>query len=465
MKRTPKKNVLRRNISALLVVFVLMFTGLIVYLGYVNVVYGERWFATPYNPRIQNMKTNVTAGDILDRTGRKLLYTENGKRQYIDGEGQRRAIAHIIGDEYGLSYGAQTTYSKYLYGQSLNTITQITQLLTGEQRRGSDVTLTIDAKLCDTAMDALKGHDGAVVVMNYKTGEILASVSSPSFDPADMKEFQEGGGTSELVNRAFSGLYAPGSTFKLITAAALMESGNEGFKTTCTGSTVIDGKEITCTGEHGDVDLDSALTHSCNVYFAEAAVAMGKGPLAAEAEKFLYNKSPMFGDVVMKDGVYESGENDNDLGWSAVGQYHDLITPLQSCMIAASVANDGVMMEPKLLLGVSNGGTASYGLTSGVAATPLGNTDKLKSMMENVVKSGTGTKAKIKGVTVAGKTGTAQVSLENGDIGENAWFVGFIEDAEHPVAIAVVMEQAGAGSSNAAPAAKTVLSKAIDLGY
>lgn len=460
-----KKNVLRRNITALLIVFIIMFSGLIVYLGYVNVVYGERWFATPYNPRIQNMKTNVAAGDILDRTGRKLLFTKNGKREYIDGKGLRESIAHIIGDEYGLSYGAQTVYSKYLYGQGLDTIKQITQLLSGEQRKGGDVKLTIDSKLCQKAMDALGGHDGAIVVMNYKTGEIIASVSSPSFDPADMKEFQEGGGTSELVNRAFSGLYAPGSTFKLITAAALIESGNEGFKTTCAGSTDIGGKNIACTGEHGDVDLESALVHSCNVYFAEAALVMDKGTLAAEAEKFLYNRKTMFSDVVMKDGVYETGGSDNEFAWSAVGQHHDLITPLQSCMIAACIANDGVMMEPKLLLNVSNGGTATHSLTPSVAATPLENTDKLKSMMVNVVKSGTGKKARIKGVTVAGKTGTAQVQLENGEIGENAWFVGFIEEDEHPLAIAVVMERAGAGSSNAAPAAKSVLSRAIDLGY
>jgi peptidoglycan glycosyltransferase len=460
-----KKNVLRRNIMALLIVFIIMFSGLIVYLGYVNVVYGERWFATPYNPRIQNMKTNVAAGDILDRTGRKLLFTKDGKREYIEGRKLRESIAHIIGDEYGLSYGAQTIYSKYLYGQGLDTITQITQLLSGEQRKGGDVKLTIDSKLCQKAMDALGGHDGAVVVMNYKTGEIIASVSSPSFDPADMKEFQEGGGTSELVNRAFSGLYAPGSTFKLITSAALIESGNEGFKTTCKGGTEIGGKNIACTGEHGDVDLESALVHSCNVYFAEAAHVVGKGTLAAEAEKFLYNKKTMFSEVVMKDSVYETGGSDNEFAWSAVGQHHDLITPLQSCMIAACIANDGVMMEPKLLLSVSNGGTATYSLTPSVAATPLDNTDKLKSMMVNVVKSGTGKKARIKGVTVAGKTGTAQVQLENGEIGENAWFVGFIEEDEHPLAIAVVMERAGAGSSNAAPAAKSVLARAIDLGY
>lgn len=460
-----KRNILKRNITALLIVFIIMFTGLIVYLGYVNVVYGERWFATPYNPRIQNMKTAVKAGDIMDRTGRKLLYTgDDGKRRYIKGASLRESIAHIIGDEYGLSYGAQIMYAKYLYGSGTDSITQIAQLFSGEERKGGDIRLTIDADLCKAAMDALGKYDGSIVVMNYKTGEILASVSSPSFDPADMDKFQEGGGTSELVNRAFSGLYPPGSTFKLITAAALIEHGKDDFKTTCTGSTVIDGNVVNCTGKHGEIGLEAAIEHSCNVYFAQSSQELGGGAIKAEAEKFLYNRQLMFPDLVMKDSVYEAGSSATDTAWSAIGQYHDLITPLHACMIASSIANDGVMMEPKLLLNVSSGGVSSYRMSPGVAARPLGNTDALKKMMEKVVKSGTGTAAKIKGVTVAGKTGTAEVDSA-GKIPNTAWFVGFIEDGEHPVAIAVVMERAGSGGKMAAPAARKVLKKAVDLGY
>jgi peptidoglycan glycosyltransferase len=460
-----KKNILKRNITALLIVFIIMFTGLIVYLGYVNVVYGERWFATPYNPRIQNMKTTVKAGDILDRTGRKLLYTDgDGKRRYVKGGPLRESVAHIIGDEYGLSNGAQIMYAKYLYGSDADSITRIAQLLTGEERKGSDISLTIDADLCKAAMDALGKYDGSIVVMNYKTGEILASVSSPSFDPADMADFKEGGGTSELVNRAFSGLYPPGSTFKLITAAALMEYGKEDYKTSCSGSTVVDGNVIHCTGEHGEVDLEAALEHSCNVYFAQSSQELGGGAIKAEAEKFLFNRQMLFADLVMKESVYEAGSSATDTAWSSIGQYHDLITPLHACMIVSSIANGGIMMEPKLLLGVSSGGVYSYEMSPGVAAKPLSNTDALKEMMETVVKSGTGTRAAVKGVTVAGKTGTAEVDSA-GKIPNTAWFVGFIEDEEHPVAIAVVMEKAGSGGKMAAPAAQKVLKKALDLGY
>jgi penicillin-binding protein A len=460
-----RKNNLRKNISTLLIIFIVMFAGLILYLGYVDVVYGERWYATPYNPRIQNMKTNVEAGDILDRAGKKLLYTQNGKRAYIKDKSTRLSIAHIIGDEYGFSNGAQITFSKYLYGTGSNSISEMTQLLSGDKIKGSNIALTIDAGLCDTAASALGGSNGAIVVMNYKTGEILASTSSPSFDPSDMSRFEKGGGTSELVNRAFSGLYPPGSTFKLITAAALIENGKDGFITVCTGSTEIGGQDIDCTGEHGAVDLKEAITHSCNVYFAEAAQQLGAAALKSEAEKFLYNKSLLFDDIITGTSVFESGNNDTNESWAAIGQYHDLVTPVHACMIAACIANNGVMMEPKLLISASNDSGQSYKLKPEVNATPLSNTDALKEMMVSVVKSGTGKAAAIKGYTVAGKTGTAQVQNIDGSIYDDAWFVGFIEDDGHPIAIAVVMEEAGSGGSKAAPAAQKVLKKALSLGY
>ena len=461
-----KKNVLRRNIGVLLMVFIVMFVTLIGYLAYSVSTYGERWFATAHNPRIQNLKTTIDVGDILDRSGQVLVQTDSdGNREYGDDIDMRTAVAHIVGDEYGYSYGAQTVYARYLYGLDKDTATRIEDLLSGNERKGSDVMLTIDAALCETAMDALSGSRGAVVVMNYQTGEILASVSAPSFDPADMSAFAEGGGDSELVNRAFSGLYPPGSTFKLITAAALIAHGKEGFETTCDGSTEIDGKEIVCTGEHGRVDLESAIEHSCNVYFAEAAGELGAYAIQQEAEKFLFNKKTLFDDVVMGNSVFEAATNDVDAAWAAIGQYHDLVTPLHACMIAGSIGNDGVMMEPKLLRSILNGNDETMMLKPAVAATPMKDTSQLKEMMISVVESGTGTAAQIDGVTVAGKTGTAEVDTDGEQSGEHAWFVGFIDDGEHPLAIAVIMEMAGSGGKNAAPAARKVLERALDLGY
>lgn len=455
------KNALRSNIRILLIVFIFMFAGLIGYLAYAEGTYGERWFASPYNPRIQNLKA-----DILDRTGLKLVHTEDGETTYVDDKSMRRAIAHVVGDEYGYSYGAQTMYSTYLYGFDKDTIGKIQDLLSGDETGGSDVTLTIDAKLCDTALAAMGDYHGAVVVMNYETGEILASVSAPTFDPANMDQFINGGGGSELVNRAFNGLYPPGSTFKLITAAALIENGLDDFTTECDGSTTIGGNEIACTGEHGDVDLTKAIARSCNVYFAEAAQELGAAKLAAETKKFLFNTDMDFNDLVMTGSVYDKPSGSVDTAWSSIGQYHDLVTPLHACMIAGAIANDGVMMEPKLLLSVSGGASSGYTFSPAVAARPIDATvaDELTEMMIACVTSGTGKKAAIDGYVIAGKTGTAEVAGEEGNQ-SHAWFVGFIDDPDHPICIAVVLEYAGSGGSHAAPVAQEVLKMALKLGY
>jgi|AGTN01.1.fsa_nt_gi Cell division protein FtsI/penicillin-binding protein 2 len=455
------KNMLRNNIRILLFVFTFMFAGLITYLAYAETTYGEHWFASPYNPRIQNLKA-----DILDRTGLNLVHTEDGETAYVDDKGMRRAIAHVVGDEYGYSYGAQTMYSTYLYGFDKDTIGKIQDLISGGDTTGSDVTLTIDAALCKTALSAMGDNKGAVVVMNYKTGEILASVSSPTFDPSDMEEFMEGGGESELVNRAFSGLYPPGSIFKLVTASALIENGLDGFETECDGSTVISGNKIVCTGEHGSVGLEKAVAKSCNVYFAEAAQELGANSLTSMAGRFLFNDDMRFGDLVMAESVYDKPAGSVDTAWSSIGQYHDLITPLHACMLAGCIANDGVMMEPKLLLSVSGGASAGYTLSSRVAARPIesATAEALTGMMIACVESGTGKKAALSGYTVAGKTGTAEIAGEAGNA-SHAWFVGFIDDEDHPLCIAVLLERAGSGGSHAAPVAHDVLERALKLGY
>lgn len=462
-----KKNVLRRNIRALLVVFTVMFAGLVVYLGYAVFMYGERWFITPYNPRIQNMETTVKAGDLRDRTGRTLLSIDDeGNRRYLKDRDMRESVAHIVGDSYGMTYGAQTMFAKYLFGFDKDTITRIVDLVSGDERRGSDVTLTIDAQLSERALEVMGKNRGAIVVMNYKTGEILASVSSPAFDPTDMQVFLEGGGESELVNRAFSGLYPPGSTFKLVTAAALIENGLDGFSTTCNGSTEIGGKAVKCTGEHGKENLKEAIQHSCNVYFAEASQQLGSSKLAAEANKFLFNNDMLFDDVLMGKSVFEPTDDKNNLAWSSIGQYHNLITPLHACMVAGAIANDGVMMQPKLLYSVSSSLKTTYSVTPKAAAKPISTAtaQELQEFMINAVKKGTGKKAALKSYTVGGKTGTAEIAAEGGKA-EHAWFVGFVDDDKHPLCIAVILEKAGSGGGNAAPAAAKVLAKAIDLGY
>ena len=174
----------------------------------------------------------------------------------------------------------------------------------------------------------------------------------------------------------------------------------------------------------------------------------------------------LFEDMVTAGSSYEKAKMEVNLAWSGVGQYTDIMTPLHMCMIAAGVANDGVMVEPKLLYAITNSmGVSTYQLKTesykkGMSATEAA---QLTEFMTEVVNSGTGKSAKVSGVTVAGKTGTAEVS--SGEDAPNAWFVGFVDDDKHPLAVCVVLEKAGSGGSHAAPIAAKVLKRAIALGY
>jgi peptidoglycan glycosyltransferase len=461
----------RKNIRFLIFVFILLFAAMIFYLIYAISVYGERWFVSPYNPRIANMQENITAGAVLDRTGKKLAWSDGDDRKYIADESTRLAVSHVVGDPLGLTRGAETFFAKYLYGFDEDAVDRLTGLLQGSKRQGSNVTLTIDAKLSDTIRTAMGRRQGAVVLLNYETGEILSAVSNPGFDPAKVKTYKGKTGSTVLFNRAFMGRYPPGSIFKVITTAAVLDNPELKLATwDCTGETKIGGKEVSCAGDeqHGNVDLFSAFTESCNTFFARQTLKLGAEKLKKEAEKFAFNVDFMFDDIIAYQSMYETPEDDIDLAWSGVGQYKDLVSPLHAAMIAGCIANKGSMMEPRLLYSAdSASGRKLYTFASKQYKNPISeaNANELKKMMVNVVKEGTGTAAKVKGYTIGGKTGTAQYTDDKGKTKEHAWFIGFIDDAKHPLAIAVLLEGAGGGGRNSGPVAAKAFKKAIDLGY
>ncbi|MFZ5975602.1 MAG: peptidoglycan D,D-transpeptidase FtsI family protein [Bacillota bacterium] len=468
-------NVQRRNIRIMLTMFMVLFAGLIAYLAYSVLMYGDRWFVNPYNPRIASQKTEVKAGDILDRNGVKLATTDSeGNRVYAADSRVRKAVSAVVGDNYGLTTtGAETFLANYLLGFNDNVIERLWQEITGTKREGSDVVLTIDSALSSYAYSQMGNHRGAAVVMNYKTGEILASVSSPGFDPNNMKEYADDKDSEEspLVNRPTMGRYTPGSVFKIITAAAALENYPDALtrKYTCKGKITVGDTVITDANDkaHGTLTLKQAFAVSCNNTFAQIGMDLGADKLMAEADKFGFNKNFLFNDLVLYSSSYEKPAEKGDLGWSAVGQYKDLVTPLHMCMITASIANDGVMMEPKLVRNLINVRGYEYQqMTANEYTRPISekNAQTLQSMMFDVVQSGTGKNAKVKGWTIGGKTGTAEVS-ESKDVNPNAWFVGFVEDKDHPICIAVVLEDAGSGGSKAAPVAAAILKKAKELGY
>ncbi len=481
----------KRNIKTVLIMFCVLFVMLCVYLVYTVAVYGTRYFTSPYNTRTEKLSSTVEAGNITDRDSNTLVYTEDGERKYIDSKTTRLATAHILGDDFGQTIGAQSMFARYLLGFDQSVIDMI--LHPNATLKGSNVELTINAKLCRDIYQLMEDYKGAVVITNYKTGEILASISTPSFDPKHMDDYLDGEYELEdgsLVNRAAMGVYTPGSTFKIVTLVAalryLPKVTEREF--VCTGPLVFEKN----TGDfrndivydelsdeekaeyvyltdykneiHGTMTLKDAFASSCNVTFARLAMEIGSARLLKVAEEMGVNKEFLFEEIMVNAGTMEGSNSDYYLAWAGVGQHKDVMTPLHMCMITSAVANGGRMMTPKLLNRVTNvSGIVKYSLDTDVYKQAMKSyeAETIKEYMIEAVEHGTGTKAQISKLTVGGKTGSAEVS-SNKETGTHAWFTGFIDSDEYPLAICVVCERAGTGGSVAAPIAKEALEMAID---
>ncbi|MBQ9942226.1 MAG: penicillin-binding protein 2 [Christensenellaceae bacterium] len=449
----------RRNMRIALGIFSALFSLLIIYLGYSVIAYGEKWFATPYNPRVQSAVETIEAGTIYDRYGEKLAWSDEDGRHYSARRDIRRATSHVVGDIHGKSVGAETVFAKYLYGMDKDMLERLQEAAAGQEKRGSDITLTIDSQLSEYIYDNMDAMTGSVVVLNYKTGEIVASVSIPTFDPKTVGE--EEPKDTALVDRATMGRYPPGSIMKIVTASAAVEEGID-LRYTCTGEDIIRGQKVTCVKDHGEQTLKEAFANSCNTYFANLSVKLGGRRLLRQAEKFGFNEKFGFKDVNLYTSSFEISAEEGDVAWAGIGQYNDLITPMHAAMMAATIANDGVMMQPKLLSSVAAGGYSAYELRPTVFRKVLEPEDAkvIKDYMFEVVESGTGTSAGVKNARICGKTGTAEF-VEDGEVKNHSWFVGFVDDPENPYAISVIFEGAGYGSRYAAPMAGKVLRKLI----
>lgn len=464
---------LRGNIRILAIMIIGLFIGLGAYFSYSVYYYGGRWFANVNNPRLYNQKQSVIAGDIKDRAGVVLATTRDGERVYPSGQDTRKAVSHVVGDNAGMvANGAETFMAAYLLGFKTDIFDRVQQAFSSEQGHGDMVQLTISAELCTYAANLLKPYEaGAIVVLNYKTGEILCSTSYPNFDPHNIQYVLASPDDGALVNRVTQGLYPPGSTFKVITMASALENIEEVQSRLfqCTGALLVDRTIVTEASAqiHGKVTMEQAFAQSCNTSFSSLALELGYTRVSKTASSFGFGENFLFRDLVVFNSQYPTNnQSTDDLAWSGIGQGRVLVTPLHMAMVAASVANDGMMMEPRLMLSaVSSKGVQrmafqarGYKRTMSASAAKI-----LQNDMKACVRYGTGSQAKIDGYTVAGKTGSAEIS-DDKTVNTHAWFIGYIEDERHPLAIAVLVERGGAGSRVATPIAQKVLKKAIQLG-
>jgi len=386
-----------------------------------------------------------------------------GKR-YVRHYPLGKLFGHPIGYSF-MEYG-QSQFEKYhnaeLTGEE-SEFGQILDQLTGQKQEGEQIVTSLDVKAQEVALADLESAGyGAVVAIEPSTGAIKVAASNASYNPNQIPEKLTKWSTEEiatpLFNRATQGQFPPGSTFKVVTAAAGLEAGVITPETTINapGSIIDEGHELANDFNEawGEISLDTALTNSVNTWFAQLGQKVGQGELFATMEKFGFGSLPPIDlpeSEIKASGVFEGGElltrhDPVDLARVAIGQERLLETPLQNAMVAAAVANHGKLMKPQIWKRVVNvDGSVTKRMKPSVYSEPITakTAEELTTAMEGVVVEGTGTNAAIPGVPVAGKTGTAETpSNKECGGGENenqAWFMGFAP-ADHPkIAIAATV--------------------------
>jgi penicillin-binding protein A len=389
----------------------------------------------------------------------------------------RDLFAHAIGYSYtsiGRS-GLEQFRNDPLTGRRTELIGALDSLL-NKRNVGDSIRTTLNSKAQRAAIDALKGRKGAVVALEPSSGAVLAMVSNPSYDPNGLdegdtfKKLSTDEANSPIVNRATQAGYPPGSTMKTVTATAALDTGEftPGSRVSGQNGKKISGVPLNNFGgeDFGDIDLTFALTNSVNTVWAEVGERLGKKTMADYMTRYGFYKLPPIdlpADQLLASG--ERGPNGKllaprspriDVGRMAIGQDKLLVTPLQMATVAATIANGGVRMEPHITQKIVDPDGRTQDEIEGKRAERVmkpGTARALTAMMKNVVKEGTGTAAALEGVELAGKTGTAEINIEQKI--NDPWFIGFTGD----FAIAVVLErvQGGTGGVDAAPVAKQVL--------
>ena len=480
---------MNRQISRLSVAVLLLFGALFINLNYITLIQSDELANHTANRRLIIQEYAIERGPIV--VGEQAIArstpsdddTLQFRRSYPDGE----LYAHLTGYHSFLLQrsGLEQALHEDLTGRPTELLAQnLAQLIGGMDRPGNAVELTVDAEVQTAARAALDGREGAVVAVDPRSGGVLAAYANPTFDPNPLSSHDTVEITDAwsqlrddpdqpLLDRTISETYAPGSAFKVLVAAAALEEGMEPSETfpdegeydvPQTDANIRNFGSGFC-HDGDEITLSAALVVSCNTVFARLGVELGEDVLREQSERFGFNQSIPYELSV----TASSFPDDLDVpatAQSSIGQRDVRATPMQMALVAAGVANNGEIMRPHVVRSVRDPdgqvirGPADGvwdGLPGGGQAVSPRTAGQLREMMIETVESGTGRAAAIGGVTVGGKTGTAQTG---GD--PTAWFIGFAGDE---VAVAVVLPEAGpdaTGGGVAAPVARAVMAAALE---
>ena len=413
----------------------------------------DEWVTFSGSPHVYT-GVNLDGGVVTDRDGTLLLDSTDGRTYSADAV-TRTATMHLLGDRYGYIQAP-------LLGSFADDMIGFDKIngLYGAEGTEANAALTLSAAAQTAAYQALGNYHGTVGVYNYKTGEILCAVTSPSYDPDNMPDVDadtSGAYDGVYVNRFFQAAYTPGSIFKIVTLAAAIETVPdwESLTFTCEGKTIIGGQEIICEGVHGTITLKQALAHSCNVAFGELAGKVGTKALMEYAEKLGLSESFECDGIPVKAGTVDLKDADaGDLAWAGIGQYTDQVNALTFMRAMGRIAGGGTGAEPYLMAKITRGEKTAYEAKTETSSRALKaeTAAKLTEYLRNNVATMYGD-GQFGGLNVCAKSGTAEHEGETAD----AMFAGFCVDENCPLAFVVFVENGGSGSAVAAPIAAKVL--------
>lgn len=471
---TPEDNGKRhrdenREIGVITYGFLAIFIGMIVYLGVFTQFKSRDVINNTYNRRQQLLEERLIRGDIKSRDGDVLATTtgdDNSGNVRIYPYG--KMFAHAVGYSTHGVLGVERMVNFKLLECDDNIISKISNDLKGAKNKGNTVITTLDTKMQKAAFDALGSNKGAVFAMNAKTGEILAVVSKPDFDPNEVDEQWEllnsDNVDSPLLNRAVLGVYAPGSTFKIVTAYEYLKENERSYTEysyDCYGSFSYKGTTINCYHgqNHGEVDFNLSFAKSCNSSFANITSTLDKGSFEMTCKQLMFDTElPIPFPYSESHATINVNSSTDELLQTGIGQGKTLVTPAHIALITAAIANDGVLMEPYIISSIESvNGTVIEKRGPREYQVIMDEKDALvmQSFMRDVVLEGTARRIKdTNGYQVYGKTGSAEYSLDKTQ--SHAWFTGFANNEEDSIVVTVIVECGGSGGEVAAPIAKSV---------
>jgi peptidoglycan glycosyltransferase len=474
---------LTRRLVRVAGLLVALMVALTVNLTYVQAIAADSLASNPANTRGLAAELRQERGSIISADGVVLAESVASGEVFARTYPQGTLAAHVVGyysSRYGRA-GVESAANEALAGRrDFATFADMIESAAGVPVPGNDVRLTIDSRIQRAAEAALANRRGAVVVLDPRTGAVLAMASNPAYDPgsvdAEWATLSSDIGQAALVNRSAMSLYPPGSTFKVVTLSAALESGVATEDTLYAGpaSIEIGGAPVTNYGgsSYGEIDLRKATASSVNTVFGQLARDLGAEKLVTGSEAFGINASVPFDLPAATSLMPDPTEMTVwETAWAGVGQpvgEHESpagpqVTPLQMALITAGIGNGGVVMRPFVINAVSDRTGQILSSTTPrpwKSALEPATATRVTDIMVGVVASGSGARAKIPGVDVAGKTGTAEAGKS---VETHAWFIALAPAEQPRVAIAIVLENAGVGGSVAAPAARGVLETALQV--